>query len=110
MNRTIAAILVISAAVSSCSLSGNYFSVANDGGTIESVEVHICNQVANLPERAARFSDHIHIDCEGSGEFQVRMKDGREVTCVIGYVTPGLSQKFEYEIIDGECQPQHIRP
>lgn len=108
MNRSAAVTSLLSFSLAACSPSGDYFSVADEDGDIRSVEVHICKKVVELPEREVRFSDHINIDCEGSGEVHVQMDDGREITCLIGYVTPGASQHFGYEIKDGECQSDGI--
>ena len=108
MNRRVVMILQFLLVVAACSPTGDYFSVANPDDSIGSVEVHICEEVFELPEREVRFSDHINIDCEGSGEVQVSMRDGREITCIIGYVTPGASQHFGFEINDGECQSDGI--
>ena len=108
MSRRLVTMLHLSIAVAACSPTGDYFSVANPDGAIRSVHVHICGKVFDLPEREVRFSDHITIDCEGSGKVQVHMEDGREVTCIVGYVTPGASQHFGYEISEGECQSDGI--
>lgn len=108
MNRRVVLMLQFLLVVAACSPTGDYFSVIDTDDSIGSVEVHICEEVFELPEREVRFSDHISIDCEGSGEVRVRMKDGREITCIIGYVTPGASQHFGFEINEGECQSDGI--
>jgi hypothetical protein len=43
------------------------------------------------------------ISCEGSGKIMVQLKDGSVASCHIGYVTPGMEQKFEFVIKDGAC-------
>ena len=108
MNRCVVMILQFLLVVAACSPTGDYFSVADPNNSIGSVEVHICEEVFDLPKRDVRFSDHINVDCEGSGEVQVRMRDGRGITCGIAYVTPGASQHFGFEINDGECQSDGI--
>lgn len=108
MDRSTTLTLLASFVLTACNASGDYFSVANANDDVESAEVHICDKVIKLPKRAERFSKHIDIDCEGSGKLEVVMEDDTEVTCIIGYVTPGASQHWGYEIKEGECQSDGI--
>ncbi|MBU1253983.1 MAG: hypothetical protein KKE69_06255 [Alphaproteobacteria bacterium] len=108
MDRSTAPTLLATFALAACNSSGDYFSVANANDDVGSAEVHICDKVVKLPKRAERFSEHIDVDCEGSGKLKVLMEDGNEVTCIIGYVTPGASQHWGYEIKEGVCQSDGI--
>jgi hypothetical protein len=42
--------------------------------------------------------------CEGEGSILLRLSDGSETSCRIGYVTPRADQTFEYVVENDLCQ------
>jgi hypothetical protein len=54
MSRTAMPLLWLSFALAACGHSEDYFSVANIDGDVESVDVHICEKVVDLPKSSHR--------------------------------------------------------
>jgi hypothetical protein len=46
------------------------------------------------------------ITCEGTGVILVRLTDGYETVCHIGYVTPGAVQHFEFVVEGSQCSAE----
>ncbi|GBF58272.1 hypothetical protein PbB2_01945 [Candidatus Phycosocius bacilliformis] len=88
-----------------CQRVNNDFTLSSASGEIASAELQLCRKNQPLTQRGASFKGQMAISCEGSGKIRVRLKDGSVASCHIGYVTPGMEQKFEFVIKDGVCGP-----
>ena len=86
-----------------CSRVNNYFIVRAPSGDVASAEVQLCGKNQLLVQNGSKFKAQMAIHCEGSGKITVRLKDGSETSCPIGYVTHGIEATFEYVIKDGAC-------
>jgi len=86
-----------------CERVNNHFTVQSSSGEIASADLQLCRKNQPLMQRGSSFKGQMAISCEGSGKIMVRLKDGSVASCHIGYVTPGMEQKFEFVIKDGAC-------
>ena len=86
-----------------CQRVNNYFTVQSPSAEIASAELQLCRKDQPLIQSGTSFKGQMAIDCEGSGKIMVQLKDGSVASCHIGYVTPGMEQKFEFVIKDGAC-------
>lgn len=89
-----------------CGAVSNTFVVNDPEGQARAAEVELCGTSTILPASYRGFRGAVPISCEGGGKVLVRFENGRETTCVVGYVTPGAEQQFDYLISDGKCQPK----
>jgi hypothetical protein len=87
-----------------CQRVNNSFAVHSPSGEIASAELQLCRKSQPLLQSGSSFKGQMAIDCEGSGKIVVRLKDGRDMSCPVGYVTPGMATLFEYVIKDGACE------
>ena len=87
----------------SCERVGNNFIVHSPSGDVMSAELQLCRKSQPLIQHGNSFKGQMAISCEGSGKIVVRLKDGTETRCPVGYVTPGMESTFEYVIKDGAC-------
>ncbi|MFN7745973.1 hypothetical protein [Aquidulcibacter sp.] len=86
-----------------CARVNNYFIVRAPSGDIASAELQLCGKNQLLVQNGSKFMGRMAISCEGSGKISVRLKDGSQTSCPIGYVTHGIEATFEYVIKDGAC-------
>ena len=86
-----------------CQRVDNYFTVQSPSGEIASAELQLCRKDQPLMQSGSSFKGQMAISCEGSGKITVRLKDGSLASCNIGYVTPGMEQRFEFVVKDGAC-------
>ena len=87
-----------------CWNSRNTFALSDPDGAVKSAELRLCGSTMALRQQERQFSGSKIITCEGSGEIMVRLSDGTETRCPIGYVTSGGRQDFEFVIKDGRCR------
>lgn len=90
--------------LSSCKKIDNEFIVRDPGGTVSSAELRLCGKRLNLTKSGGEMRGKMPITCEGEGSILVRLADGKETSCRIGYVTPGAEQKFEFVVENGQCR------
>ena len=86
-----------------CQRVNNHFIVSSPSGEVSSAELQLCQKNQPLIQSGTSFKGQMAIDCEGSGKIMVQLKDGSVANCHIGYVTPGMEQKFEFVLKDGAC-------
>jgi hypothetical protein len=89
--------------LTACFNATNYFNVRDPSGEVVSAELQLCRKSKPLIQHGDSFKGQMGISCEGSGKIVVRLKDGTETRCPVGYVTPGMESTFEYVIKDGAC-------
>ena len=87
-----------------CQRVDNYFTVHSPSGEIASAELQLCQKNQLLVQDGLTFKGQMAINCEGAGKIVVRLKNGRETNCPVGYVTPGMETTFEYVIKGGVCE------
>jgi hypothetical protein len=104
--KTLRAWLLVSAAccLTSCMDADNAFIIQDPGDEIASAELRLCGQERALTRSEDALNVTFPISCEGSGHILVRLSDGEETSCPVGYVTPGLEQTFEFTVEDGQCR------
>jgi hypothetical protein len=95
--------------LTACFNATNCFKVSAPSGEIVSAELQLCRKSMPLIQQGDSFNRQMAISCEGSGKIVVRLKDGNETSCPIGYVTFGLEDTFEYVIKDGACRSTMIK-
>ena len=86
-----------------CQRVSNHFTVSSPSGEVSSAELQLCRKSQPLIQSGTSFKGQMAISCEGSGKIMVQLKDVSVASCHIGYVTPGMEQKFEFVIKDGAC-------
>jgi hypothetical protein len=90
--------------LSSCKRVSNEFIIHDPEGVVSSAELRLCDERLQLTKSEGQISGKMLITCEGAGTMQIRLSDGRETACHIGYVTPGSELNFEYVVANGQCQ------
>ena len=93
-------------ALACCNRVENRFGVNDPNGQVTSAQLRLCGSTVKLEQAGHRFSTSQAITCEGEGDILVHLIDKREVSCHIGYVTPGAKQDFEFEIKGSQCEPK----
>lgn len=106
MTKAITVLLLVSAAccLASCMNVENAFIIHDPGDEIAAAELRLCGQERALTRSEDALSVTFPISCEGSGSILVRLSDGGETSCPVGYVTPGAEQTFEFTVADGQCR------
>lgn len=90
--------------LSSCERVDNEFTIHDQEGEVSSAELRLCGKRLQLAKSEGKARGEMAITCEGEGSILVRLSDGSETTCRIGYVTPGGGQTFEFAIKNGQCR------
>jgi hypothetical protein len=90
--------------LSSCKNVDNEFVIRDPGGAISSAELRLCGNRLNLTKFGSEMKGQMPITCEGEGSILVRLVDGKETSCRIGYVTPSAEQTFEFVVEDRQCR------
>jgi len=103
--KQIAVLLMCSAffSTTSCARVDNEFIVKDPQDLVSSAELRLCHKRLSLTRYEGEVRGKMPINCEGGGAIVVRLSDGRETFCDIGYVTPAAKQTFEFVIDDGQC-------
>ena len=105
MNKTQIAIIILAITlIAGCSKRDNEFIVVDAKNTALSAILEICDESVNLSKVREGFSKKVPIACEGEGSIRVHLKSNHEVTCPVGYVTPGAEQIFRFVIENGQCR------
>lgn len=84
-----------------CDRTANTFEVRAVGAT--SADLTLCGQSTPLKLADGKFTGAVPIRCEGDGAIKVGFPDRPQVSCPIGYVTPGAVQSFKFEVDNGRC-------
>ena len=82
---------------------GNTFSVSDPTGRAVAAELRLCGATQTLHRSNAGFSAEVPITCEGDGEVRLHFVDGQQASCVVGYVTPGAEQRFDFVVSGNKC-------
>jgi hypothetical protein len=90
--------------VAACALTRDEFIIYDPEGRLESAEIDLCGRSLQMVRSGTVLKKRFPINCEGSGAILVRVTDGQETTCLIGYVTPRAGQVFEFSVADGICR------
>jgi hypothetical protein len=90
--------------LSSCKRVSNEFIIRDPEGVVSSAELRLCGKRLQLTKSGGEIRGAMPITCEGDGSILVRLSDGSETKCRIGYVTPGAEQTFEFAIENGQCR------
>jgi hypothetical protein len=90
--------------LSSCNRINNEFVIVDQKNVVTQAEVRLCGKQLRLAKSKGEFTGTMPITCEGEGSIFVRLSDGSESSCHIGYVTPGIEQSFEFVVKDGHCR------
>lgn len=90
--------------ITSCKNVDNEFIIRDPSNVISSAEIRLCGKRLNLTKFSNGFSGRVPIECEGKGSIVIRLINGTETSCPIGYITPGAEQTFEYVVENGRCQ------
>lgn len=88
--------------LSSCERASNEFIIRDPEDVVSSAELRLCGERLQLTKSGGEIRGEMPITCEGEGGIQVRLSDGRETVCRIGYVTPGAEQAFEFVVENGQ--------
>ncbi len=81
----------------------NTFRVDTSGDPAAVAVLMLCGKETDLARQGDMLTVALPIICEGDGEVRVRLTSGRQVTCQVGYVTPGAMQSFSYLLHEGAC-------
>jgi hypothetical protein len=90
--------------LTSCNRVSNRFAVYNQNDVVALAEVRLCGKHLRLAKSEGEFTGTMPITCEGEGSVVLRVSDGNETSCLIGYVTPGIEQSFKFVVEDGHCR------
>jgi hypothetical protein len=99
------ALLLLLFVAGGCRRVDNTFEIADPGGIVTSAEIRVCGAPAALTRVGDRLIGVQPATCEGEGHVLVRLANGDETTCRVGYVTSGLGQRFEFTVEDSLCTP-----
>jgi hypothetical protein len=88
----------------SCNRINNEFVILDLKDVVTQAEVRLCGKHLKLVKSGGEFSGAMPITCEGEGSVLLRLSDGNVTSCLIGYVTPGIEQSFEFVVEDGHCR------
>ncbi len=94
------ALLVV---LSACSKVDNTFVVNDAKRSVTSADLELCGSIIPLRRSGDRLSAVASIDCEGSGRINLLYATGVEHECMVGYVTPGAVQSFEFRATEAGC-------
>lgn len=94
---------VLLIASSSCARTENSFLVTDDNNIVQSAKLMLCGEEKQLRRRGERLTTNRIINCEGSGRIKLRYASGAEHDCLVGYVTPGLTQTFKFRATESGC-------
>ncbi len=101
---TIAMLILGVLSLISCSRINNEFVVVDQNDVVTLAEVRLCGKHQQLSKFDAEFRGSMPITCEGEGIILLRLADGSETRCHIGYFTPGLEQTFQFTLEGGHCR------
>ena len=104
MKRIISSLIII-LTLDGCNRVDNGFSVHDPKNKVVSAELQICKDRLQLSRSGEYLSIIKRIDCEGEGNIKLKLSDGSPIYCHIGYVSSGLEQRFEFELMNGDCSP-----
>ena len=90
-------------ALSPCRKVSNEFILHDPDSIVSSAETILCGKHLQLTKSEHEFRGKVLITCEGEGSVLINLKDGKQTSCHIGYVTPGMEQAFEFNIKNGQC-------
>ena len=93
-------------ALAGCNRVENRFTIDDPEGRIASAQIQLCGSTTKLDQTGNRFTASQAITCEGEGDILVQLADTQEISCHIGYVTPGAEDEFKFEIKDSQCEPK----
>jgi hypothetical protein len=99
------ALLLLLFVAGGCHRVDNTFEITDPGRIVTSAEIRVCGAPAALARVGDRLIGAQPATCEGEGHVLVRLADGDETTCRVGYVTSGLAQRFEFTVEDSLCTP-----
>lgn len=97
-------LLIPSLALSACSQSADTFHVYDRQRRVRSANVDVCGRVTRLHRVGGQLFGIVPISCEGDGKVRLLLDNGREIDCLIGYVT-SLPQTWRYQIVAEKCGP-----
>jgi hypothetical protein len=103
--RTIASLSALSVlfiSLGGCGGALNTFEVVTLDEEPISAFLKLCDEQVPMGRKASVFSLAYKVRCEGSGQIDVQMQDGRVVVCRIGYVT-NLEDEWKFLIKNRVC-------
>jgi len=97
--------LLVAFSLSACGSVDNTFTVSDPEGMATSAELRLCGKSQNLGHSNQNFATSVPITCEADGAVLVHLANGETTSCVVGYVTPGAVQRFDFLIKGTQCLP-----
>jgi hypothetical protein len=97
-------LLSLVAAFLGCTRVENTFVVSDPGGKVATAELRLCGSKLQLIRSDGQLSGKSLITCEGEGKIVLTLSEGREISCHIGYFTPGAEQRFLFLLKNDQCR------
>ena len=98
-------IMVVAVALSACArTSVGEVKVVDREGSVARAELVLCGKRLPLRREGSSLSANFQVTCEGSGSVLLHLNGGGTASCLIGYVTPGANQVFEYTVENRQCR------
>lgn len=95
--------------ISGCSREKNSFTVSDPRGQAVSATLQLCGSSVKLDHGGHSFHTAQPAKCEGGGDIVVKLADGTQTPCHVGYLTRGAGMDFEFVVDDGQCQVTAIK-
>jgi hypothetical protein len=102
--KLISIISILIAATAGCQKVDNRFYIEDADRSVSSAEVHLCGRQLKLFKVDSHLHGSLASKCEGEGNISVKLSNGDNASCHIGYVTPGAEQVFKFSIERGKCR------
>jgi len=97
-------VILLLPVASGCSRVENTFEIDDPSGSVTSAELRLCGSRVMLNRSGVQFRGSQRARCEDDGVIAVRLSDGSETSCPIGYVTAGAAQDFKFVVEKSQCR------
>ncbi|WP_416907145.1 MAG: hypothetical protein ACMVO5_08800 [Polymorphobacter sp.] len=91
------------ATISACTKVENGFVVEDQQRRVETATLVLCGSETPLRRRGDQVTISKVIECEGDGQIELQYFSGDAYQCIVGYVTPGAAQDFNYHAMETGC-------
>lgn len=98
------ALLLCAVALTSCTGKSDTFTVADPNGLAKSAVLQLDGHAQSLTRFSKRLTTVREIRRDAHGRMLITYADGRKVDCLIGYVTPGALQQWDFRLTPTTCE------
>lgn len=99
------ALLLAALMLASCTFDQDIFGVDDPQGLAKSAVLQLDGYDQPLEREGTRLWTSRRIKRDADGRIRILYTDGREADCLIGYVTPGAGQRWNFRLTRAGCEP-----